>query len=685
MRDNNQQAGAAEIAKGRKRTLGLCRAFAATALVMALVTGAFSAKPAEKPAGRPARVAQEQTPGEPNGRSSRKGLGATGAGGLLYITGAGSYAPLSLGSSGQCVGSNGTIMIWESCGLPPSWTVNGTTNSITAQPASGQDAVTLQLEPNVASPAADVFQVYEAGATPTTTCATNAKCAFAVQANGNLFMLGNVLTLGGTTQSTASAVNLYGGVAVQPYVKLGSAAINAPAQPSIALASGGSLPASTTYTIEMTYVNAAGETTVSPASSAVSTPSTCPTSGTCEITVTSPAAETSATGYNIYASTGGAYAKANTTAAAIGTNYTFSATATGSAPPGANTTGDAINDYLSISAGAAGVACVGTSIPGADCTPGTTLVTQASGAPTTGDCVKWTGPNQIGDQGAACGSGGGSGYSTVENAGTALTQRSTVNFGGGLVAADNSASARTDVHLPTVTDIANGTAQVQLTELFTTAPISTSSGYNSGVTTYSTAGSTSGCNTGAAIYGAGEAGLPAQPANFFGAWTVISGAASGNDCSAAAVYNGPALFPALTSTAVTVDLAVRLQEVANDYHAVGIAAPSATNAPLLDSGTPSGIWCDVTDTASAGTWACHTANGTSVTNVTLSPAETADTNVHVLRIVASSSSVTFYWDGTSVGSSTTNLPTTGLTPVWEAKTNTTVKAQTTLAGWSYLQ
>lgn len=288
-------------------------------------------------------------------------------------------------------------------GLPASWSVSAQ-NTVLGKPLSGQDAVALQLEPNVASPAADVFQVYESGATPTTTCATNAKCAFAVQANGDVYLLGNALTLGQANQSTASSLSLFGGLPNQAYIKLGSGSLNAPAQPSIALASGGSLPASTTYTVEVTYTNSAGETTVSAASASVTTSSTCTASGSCEIVVTSPSAESGAVDYNVYASSGGAYAKATSTAVAIGTNYTITSAPSGSAPPSANTTGDAINDYLSMSASAAGVACVSSSAPGADCASGTWLTTQATLTPTPGNCVKWTGPNQIGDQGAPCGS-----------------------------------------------------------------------------------------------------------------------------------------------------------------------------------------------------------------------------------------------------------------------------------------
>jgi len=48
----------------------------------------------------------------------------------------------------------------------------------------------------------------------------------------------------------------------------------------------------------------------------------------------------------------------------------------------------------------------------------------------------------------ATGGGGGTGYQTVQNSGTSLTQRTTVNFmGSGLTASDNAGSVRTDVTL----------------------------------------------------------------------------------------------------------------------------------------------------------------------------------------------------------------------------------------------
>ncbi|MGH9406223.1 MAG: hypothetical protein ACRD3D_10360 [Terriglobia bacterium] len=73
----------------------------------------------------------------------------------------------------------------------------------------------------------------------------------------------------------------------------------------------------------------------------------------------------------------------------------------------------AVRTDLFASTSAPGIACVGSSIPGGDCGPAVAstsyLISAAGGtAPTAGDCVRWTSSTQIGDSGAACGSGGGS-------------------------------------------------------------------------------------------------------------------------------------------------------------------------------------------------------------------------------------------------------------------------------------
>lgn len=106
-----------------------------------------------------------------------------------------------------------------------------------------------------------------------------------------------------------------------------------PAAPTLtANSTGGSLPSETVY-VKLTYVSAGGETTPSAEASVAVTGSTG------QAVVTSPAASTGATGYNVYAANAtGAEVKQNTSPIAIGTNYDINSLATGTAsPPATNT------------------------------------------------------------------------------------------------------------------------------------------------------------------------------------------------------------------------------------------------------------------------------------------------------------------------------------------------------------
>lgn len=309
----------------------------------------------------------------------------------------------------DCLQYNGSALVWAGCGgLPGSWTLTGTTNTVLAKPGSGQDAVALEVMPNVASPSADIFQAYLPGATPSTTCAANSKCAFAIQANGNVYMQGNSFTLGSVDQSSASFLFMPGGTPGQSYIELSSAALNPPPAPAVGLAAGGSLPANTQYDVEITYVNSAGETTPSTVTVTAATSSTCASSGNCEIQVTGPGSETNATGYNVYLKTTGGsnYFLQNSSPLAIGANFTMTSENTSSPlAPSANTTGGLYNSFLSMSAEGGGVLCAGSTVPGQDCASGTALVMQAAGMPATGDIVTWAGPHQIGDGGTLAFSG----------------------------------------------------------------------------------------------------------------------------------------------------------------------------------------------------------------------------------------------------------------------------------------
>jgi hypothetical protein len=318
--------------------------------------------------------------------------------------------------TGDCPQYNGTAMIWFACGASlTNWNQNSTTGTVAAQPISGEDTPILQLQQNVSNGSADMVQVYKAGGSPTSNCSTNPYCIWSIGPSG-MYMAANDFTLGAANQSSASFLSLFGGTPGQAYVELSSAALNSPVAPVLSTAAtGGSLPASTSYPAELTYVNGAGETPAGPSASITTASGT----STNTVSVNSPAAETNATGYNVYVrASGGNWYLQNSSPVAFGTNFTMTSMNTNSVQvPSANTTAGLYTSFLSMSAEGNGVLCTSTSVPGQDCTSGTTLVTQASGTPAAGDCVKWTGPNQIGDQGAACGSGtgGASSWSGLTN------------------------------------------------------------------------------------------------------------------------------------------------------------------------------------------------------------------------------------------------------------------------------
>lgn len=106
-----------------------------------------------------------------------------------------------------------------------------------------------------------------------------------------------------------------------------------PVAPTVTTASGGTLPARTYYTA-LTYTDALGETTLSPqTTTAVSADNLA--------TVTSPTAETNATGWNVYAGESAtSLSRQNTTPIAIGTSWTEPTTGliVGASPPTINTT-----------------------------------------------------------------------------------------------------------------------------------------------------------------------------------------------------------------------------------------------------------------------------------------------------------------------------------------------------------
>jgi len=263
------------------------------------------------------------------------------------------------------------------------------------------------------SPASDKFQVAATGATPGNTCSGTVNCAVWVDASGNLNFLGNTAKYG--PAATASSVTIYGSNAslAPAFFGIVSSALSVPAAPTLASAGGGTI-AATTYYAKITYLNGAGETVGSGESSlAVAADNL--------LVVDSPLAYINATGWNVYVSTAtGAETKQNTGAIAIGTNWTEPAAGliSGAALPASNTTGGLNTTNLYASTSIAGLDCTTSSVPNSDCGPGvsgSSYIPTAAGAttPVTGDCVKWISSTQIGDQGAACGSGGGGAWSAM--------------------------------------------------------------------------------------------------------------------------------------------------------------------------------------------------------------------------------------------------------------------------------
>jgi uncharacterized protein len=116
--------------------------------------------------------------------------------------------------------------------------------------------------------------------------------------------------------------------------------LTAPTIPTVTPTTGTGTLAAGTYKVEVTYVDAVGETTPSPSQTVV-------LASTGEIVITSPSAETGATGYYAYvtAAAGSTYFRQQTVGSptAIGTNYTISTTVnlSGANPPTQNTTGTA--------------------------------------------------------------------------------------------------------------------------------------------------------------------------------------------------------------------------------------------------------------------------------------------------------------------------------------------------------
>jgi hypothetical protein len=188
------------------------------------------------------------------------------------------------------------------------------------------------------------------------------------------------------------------------------------------------------------------------------------------------------------------------------------------------------------------------------------------------------------------------------------------------------------------------------------------------------------------INGSGALTVQASTANMVGAWRISSGATSGNDSTLNHLDWGSPFFPHPSATPYTFETRFALGTDTNDYQALGITESVSTS--LSGNITKRAMWCDVTDTASQGTWQCYTCDGTATTTVTLSPTQTADLNPHVIGIQYTNTLVMFFFDGTQVGTSSTRIEAGGnglVTPIWETKTSTTSAASMIVDAWRFFQ
>jgi hypothetical protein len=104
------------------------------------------------------------------------------------------------------------------------------------------------------------------------------------------------------------------------------------------------------------------------------------------------------------------------------------------------------------------------------------------------------------------------------------------------------------------------------------------------------------------------------------------------------------------------------------------------------------MYFSVVNTGSAGTWNAITCDGNAATSAATSPAQTADTNWHILKWVFTNSgtpTITFYFcDPTSgsctqVGSSTTHLPNTAIAFAMEIQTGAATAGNIMIDSWRF--
>ncbi|MGH9406050.1 MAG: hypothetical protein ACRD3D_09490 [Terriglobia bacterium] len=405
----------------------------------------------------------------------------TSAGGLLYGVGPNSYGNLALGAGGQCLGSTGAALVWTICGGTSSnFQVNGANTS-------SQSPINLQSGGyiTVTNPSAGNVQFNFNGPL---TVANGGTGLIALGASGQCLQVNSAATAlqygtcgsGGAgvaletnsvNNSSQSTLNLVAGTNVT-LANTGGGNVTISAASGSGNATG--LTFGSTVLVNSSTPPTAGQfleyngTSVVGGTPTGSLPASWSVAAATNAVTAQPAGSQDATTLTLAPSltsggTADIFDVCSTNPCSNGTKY-FWVSYNGNMGMSGNqwqlgTSAQAAQSYLRMYGGStpnapayldlldstgthrtdlfssvstAGIACVGSALPAGDCGPavsGTnTLVSFASSgtAPTTGNCVKWTSSSQVGDAGAACGSGGGGAvvYSTQQaesNAGIAST------------------------------------------------------------------------------------------------------------------------------------------------------------------------------------------------------------------------------------------------------------------------
>ncbi|MGH9325435.1 MAG: beta strand repeat-containing protein [Terriglobia bacterium] len=245
----------------------------------------------------------------------------TAAGDVIVGGASGAATRLGLGASGDCLQSNGSTVVYGSCGsgagLPSYWRNNTTTGSLQILP-NGDDATPLIVGPafGVTNPGSDLLDVY------TSYLTLPANVTPAIVPGGSI-PVGEVVTECTTINSPTGSTPCTTDETTSSETAAGIAAPATPTSGTVTFTANSSGPSgnkinnSDNLNIQLTYVDAVGETLPSGVLSVVA-PST---GGPFQIVISSPGAESPATTYNTYTCDGGtSYTLCSPMLAASGTS-----------------------------------------------------------------------------------------------------------------------------------------------------------------------------------------------------------------------------------------------------------------------------------------------------------------------------------------------------------------------------